>query len=146
MKYIIVFIALPFISFSQVQDSIYPVKLIINKESLICLKPSQAVTIAEAINDLENCQKEVVYRDSSINSLTRETNIQQNIISNDAMLIQGLTAKTGLYESIIKEKDLQLKLKDREKLVTQLKSSNKNYSLEILLFLTGGLIGYALHK
>ena len=151
MKYILFLFLLIISTQAQSQsgtsvDTVYPIKVKINNQEMTCFKPDQARRIAETINDLENCKKEAVYNDSTEASLLRELLLQQGIVNNDNSMIQALNKKNALYESIIKEKDVQLQLKDREKIVAELKSDKKNYALEILVFLTGGLIGYALHK
>ena len=79
-------------------------------------------------------------------SLKSENVKLSSIMDNNRVIQDAMMVKVGLYEGIIDEKDKQLKLASREVLVSGLKSKNKNWSLEILLLLGGGLLGYAIHK
>lgn len=143
LKYLFLFI--PFMVFSQ--DSIvYPTSLRINDKELVCFKRDQVSKMYFDYQKFNNCIYTLMQRDSTLASLYRENGKLSEISENDRVIVNSLEKKVSLYEQIVQEKDRQLKLKDREILVGELKGSKTNWSLEILIFLTGGLIGYAIAK
>lgn len=148
MKYLyLILLSLVLMSaYSQDTTKRYPIKLRINDIDLNCFKSSQTDNIYKTYLLFENCEKNMVFRDSTIRSLQREVESQSFIIENDKVLLDKLDTKVKLYTDIIKEKDVQLKLKDREKLVDNLRQKKTNYTLEIFVFIAGGLIGYAIAK
>lgn len=130
----------------KAQDTVYPVKLRFNNFDLNCFKPEQSEKIYKTYLLWENCKANSEIKDSNIVSLKKQADISNELLETNKGIITALSRKGELYESIIKEKDNQLKLKDREGLIKELKAKKPNYALEIFAFLAGGLLGYAITK
>lgn len=127
-------------------DTIYPVKININDNELVCFKRDQAGKVFYDYQRLVNCLETLSIRDSINASLRVENSKLNQVVDNYRTIKSSLEKEVKLYEGIISEKDLQLKLKERENLVNNLKDQKKNWSLEIFVFLAGGLLGYAIGK
>jgi len=127
-------------------DTTYPVKININENELICFKKDQAGRVFYDYQRLVNCLETLSIRDSINTSLRVENGKLNQVVDNYRVIKVSLEKEVKLYEGIIAEKDLQLKLKERENLVNNLKDQKKNWSLEIFVFLVGGLLGYAIGK
>lgn len=148
MRLILMFL-FPIFLFGQqeVEDTLYPIQLRLNNRELNCFKPEQSYKIYRTYLLYENTLDRLNACDSMNQSLIRENDKMGQIIENDKQLLDFCNKKVKLYTDIVQEKDNQIKLKDREKLVTELKSKKTNYTLEIFVLLAGGLLGYTIgHK
>lgn len=145
---ILFFIFIPFLLTGQSIDSltIFPIKLSLNNNELVCFKKGQIGQIYYDYQNFENCTKTLALRDLILASITRENAKLDSVIINDNTILLGQNKKIESLMNIISEKDKQLKLKDREMIVSEIRSGKTNWSLEIGIFLLGGLIGYAVGK
>ncbi len=149
LKTIIIFL-LPVFIFAQQEeekvDTSYPIQLRLNNTELNCFKPEQTYKIYRTYLLYENTLDRLNGCDSINQSLIRENDKLGQVIENDKILLDFCNKKVKLYTDIVQEKDTQLKLKDRERLVTELRAKKANYTLEIFVFLAGGLLGYTIGK
>lgn len=124
-KIILLTIFIPFVSFSQIQelsngDTTYPARIFLKDEELFCFKKAQAQKIYYDYNKLMGYKDQILGKDSLITFLSHEVKILNDVKTIDEKLIDVQKYKLSLYEDIIKEKNRQLSLSNRENMISKL--------------------------
>lgn len=140
-------ILIPSLGFSQVQelssaDTTYPVKIFLKDDELFCFKKAQAQRIYYDYNKLLGYKEQVANKDSMITSLNSEVKILNDVKLIDEKLIEVQKNKLSLYEDIIKEKNRQIGLSNRENMISKLEHKSHLWNGVAIAGGLGLIIGF----
>lgn len=125
-------------------DTIYPIKVEINQNELICFSSKQGQAIFHTWQQLQSCKKVIEGKDSLITSVGKENSKLVEIAQNERVVSEAQKRKADLYYAIIEEKDKQLNLSKREGVINSLSNKGNIVHTAIFCTLAGFLLGWAI--
>lgn len=123
-------------------DTTYPVKIFLKDAELFCFKKAQAQRIYYDYNKLLGYKEQVAGKDSMISSLHNEVKILNDVKIIDEKIIDVQKNKLSLYEDIIKEKNRQIGLSNRENMISKLEHKSHLWNGVAIAGGLGLIIGF----